>query len=452
VGPRGGLPTLLQENATRYVVGPGGLPLELVAGSTAYSYSYYQDQLGSTRGLLGATGRGVASASYSPYGVTGGYDGVYQPLGYAGQYTDAESGLQYLRARYYDAATAQFLTRDPLESLTGQPYAYANDSPLNYTDPLGLQCNGPQGASFSVGRLFSSIGDTGCNLGEAKDATLQTAVSTVTPSCASVPGGCRPPTPQEVAAQLGSVKDAALSAGTTTAQDVGMAIRPNCTPLLQDCRLATAAEQLQTTYSIYVGLYGGLNAITFGAEANLGQYAGLTSLECNAQYQQGARLGQAALLATGFTGIARAGLDRFGAVLAVRRADIVLQGNTQELASIMRQLPARNRPTMVGAAIDLKTGDVAWGRSGHDVSLADMDARLRKGITARAGHWDQVNPGHPPGVCAEIPCVDALLQQGVPPGRIGVDAARTSTGVREPACPHCQDILSGLGVHLYNTP
>jgi RHS repeat-associated protein len=26
---------------------------------------------------------------------------------------DAESGLQYLRARYYDPATAQFLTRDP---------------------------------------------------------------------------------------------------------------------------------------------------------------------------------------------------------------------------------------------------------------------------------------------------------------------------------------------------
>jgi len=138
----GGLPTLLQENATRYVVGPGGLPLELVAGSTAYSYSYYQDQLGSTRGLLGATGRGVASASYSPYGVTEGYDGVYQPLGYAGQYTDAESGLQYLRARYYDAATAQFLTRDPLVGLPTPPYAYAADSPLNYSDPLGLCANG----------------------------------------------------------------------------------------------------------------------------------------------------------------------------------------------------------------------------------------------------------------------------------------------------------------------
>ena len=30
-------------------------------------------------------------------------------LGYAGQYTDAESGLIYLRARYYDPATAQAL-------------------------------------------------------------------------------------------------------------------------------------------------------------------------------------------------------------------------------------------------------------------------------------------------------------------------------------------------------
>ena len=35
-------------------------------------------------------------------------------------------------------AAVPFLTRDPVESLTGQPYAYAANNPLNYSDPFGL--------------------------------------------------------------------------------------------------------------------------------------------------------------------------------------------------------------------------------------------------------------------------------------------------------------------------
>lgn len=56
---------------------------------------------------------------------------------YAGEYTDP-TGYLYLRARYYDPATAQFLTRDPLEATTGNPYGYTDGNPLQYTDPLGL--------------------------------------------------------------------------------------------------------------------------------------------------------------------------------------------------------------------------------------------------------------------------------------------------------------------------
>jgi RHS repeat-associated protein len=41
-------------------------------------------------------------------------------------------------ARYYDPTTAQFLTRDPLESETGQPYSYAGDDPIDNSDPSGL--------------------------------------------------------------------------------------------------------------------------------------------------------------------------------------------------------------------------------------------------------------------------------------------------------------------------
>lgn len=54
-----------------------------------------------------------------------------------------------LRARVYDASRGRFLTRDPLigesaeRSSAGHPYAYAENDPLNNTDPLGLLVAAP---------------------------------------------------------------------------------------------------------------------------------------------------------------------------------------------------------------------------------------------------------------------------------------------------------------------
>jgi len=41
--------------------------------------------------------------------------------------------------RYYDPATDQFLSIDPLVAQTGQAYVFTNDNPLNLADPLGLR-------------------------------------------------------------------------------------------------------------------------------------------------------------------------------------------------------------------------------------------------------------------------------------------------------------------------
>jgi RHS repeat-associated protein len=91
--------------------------------------------LGSIRGLTEGSRAVVRTADYDAYG-----QGVSTstPFGYAGEYTDAESGFLYLRARYYDPATQQFLTRDPLLAATEQAYNYAGGSPTNVTDPSGL--------------------------------------------------------------------------------------------------------------------------------------------------------------------------------------------------------------------------------------------------------------------------------------------------------------------------
>ena len=57
------------------------------------AYFFYQDQLGSTRGLLDSKASTVASYTYGPYGdIKASSARVSTPLQYAGQYTDAETG------------------------------------------------------------------------------------------------------------------------------------------------------------------------------------------------------------------------------------------------------------------------------------------------------------------------------------------------------------------------
>ncbi|MDP2709885.1 MAG: RHS repeat-associated core domain-containing protein [Solirubrobacteraceae bacterium] len=136
-----GLALLLTEttgtDTTAYLYGPGGQVMQRLDPSGDPVY-YSHDQLGSVRLITDQNADPVATYTYDPYGNTTNSTGtLQQPFGYAGEYHDAETGLVYLRARYYDPGTGQFLTRDPLETLTGQAYAYANNNPITHTDPSG---------------------------------------------------------------------------------------------------------------------------------------------------------------------------------------------------------------------------------------------------------------------------------------------------------------------------
>jgi RHS repeat-associated protein len=130
---------LLKEGSTAYVYGLGGLPLEQINGSTVLWL--HHDQLGSTRLVTDSTGVGQATYTYDAYGnLAAGTGTITNPLRFAGQYRDGESSLYYLRARYYDPSTGQFVTRDPANATTREPYGYVADNPLNATDPTGLLC------------------------------------------------------------------------------------------------------------------------------------------------------------------------------------------------------------------------------------------------------------------------------------------------------------------------
>jgi RHS repeat-associated protein len=136
----GKLPVLLTDGSTSYIYGDNGLPIEQIDGSGTPLY-YQQDELGSTRLLTDQGGGVVATFSYDPYGnLTGHTGGADTPLRWAGQYQDASTSFYYMRARYYDPQTAQFITRDPLARLTQAPYGYAGSNPLNLADLTGLDC------------------------------------------------------------------------------------------------------------------------------------------------------------------------------------------------------------------------------------------------------------------------------------------------------------------------
>jgi RHS repeat-associated protein len=96
------------------------------------------DQLGSTRLLTDSAGVNRGTSTFDAYGnVTASTGSSITPFGFSGEYRDAETGFIYLRGRYYDPATAQFLTCDPMVAATRSPYAYVAGNPLNATDPTG---------------------------------------------------------------------------------------------------------------------------------------------------------------------------------------------------------------------------------------------------------------------------------------------------------------------------
>jgi RHS repeat-associated protein len=64
---------------------------------------------------------------------------VAEKVGYTGHADDAESGLTYAQARYYDPVVGRFLSPDPVRMDDDfNLYAYVRNNPTNLTDPTGL--------------------------------------------------------------------------------------------------------------------------------------------------------------------------------------------------------------------------------------------------------------------------------------------------------------------------
>ncbi|MCX8959102.1 type IV secretion protein Rhs [Erwinia psidii] len=97
------------------------------------------DEQGQLRwsGQYGSFGQ-VSRQTDGFYRLSGHASLTHQPLRYAGQYADSETGLHYNLFRYYDPQVGRFTVQDPIGLAGGwNLYQYA-PNPLGWIDPLGL--------------------------------------------------------------------------------------------------------------------------------------------------------------------------------------------------------------------------------------------------------------------------------------------------------------------------
>lgn len=133
-----------------YIHLPGGTLLHSIEAADDTRRFYHSDEMGTTLFLTDDLGVITDTYGITPYGMvtakTGSTDNPFTFLGAYGVMQEGDTGLYYMRARYYDSATNRFVSRDPVKSIAPKqinPYLYAADNPLRYVDASGLRPKDP---------------------------------------------------------------------------------------------------------------------------------------------------------------------------------------------------------------------------------------------------------------------------------------------------------------------
>ena len=165
----GGLPQVLTETGGEgTALSLYGLQRISMTDSSGEQIYYQYDGLGSVRGLSDDSGNTVARYSYDAFGepdlITGQEDNNFL---FTGEQMDSETGLIYLRARYYDPETGRFISKDPFTGFATVPsslnrYTYVQNNPALYTDPSGKN---PL-AAIGLAGVYGASANTGWYIGE----------------------------------------------------------------------------------------------------------------------------------------------------------------------------------------------------------------------------------------------------------------------------------------------
>jgi RHS repeat-associated protein len=121
-----------------------GIDEYFVRADSSATRDLLTDALGSTVSLADSSGAVQTEYSYEPFGMTttsGSTSG--NELRYTGREEDG-TGVYYYRARYYHPGLQRFIAEDPIGFAGGDVnlYAYVQNTPGNYRDPLGLELVG----------------------------------------------------------------------------------------------------------------------------------------------------------------------------------------------------------------------------------------------------------------------------------------------------------------------
>ena len=157
-------------------------------------YYFIRDNLRVITGLVDSEGKAVVNYRYNSWGkllgITGSMAeslGKDNPYRYKGYYYDEETGMYYLKNRYYDPEICRFISADDVTVMIDSPmslgdknlYAYSDNDPINKKDEDGefaqFVAMGIAGAVVNVGISYITAKATGQDYGW-KDGLIDAAV------------------------------------------------------------------------------------------------------------------------------------------------------------------------------------------------------------------------------------------------------------------------------------
>ncbi len=148
----------IRDGVATHLMYLGAMRVAIVQGATTrFVHSNY---LGSTSFFTDAAGTKIAAIAYRPFGNVASSTGVVDLRTYGAHPFDEESGLFYMKRRYYAPEIGRFVSPDPLSLFKPQkfldrpralhPYAYGGNDPVNNADPDGLSFWSVVGAIVGV--------------------------------------------------------------------------------------------------------------------------------------------------------------------------------------------------------------------------------------------------------------------------------------------------------------
>ena len=130
-------------------------------------YSYVHNLQGDIVGIVDSSGSLVVEYKYDAWGkptlvrtLTTAYEALAElnPFRYRGYVYDEETGLYYLRSRYYSTNCGRFINVDSYSGKLGQSYAhnlsaYSYNSPIAFIDKDGYSAT----VAETIGRIFFDV-------------------------------------------------------------------------------------------------------------------------------------------------------------------------------------------------------------------------------------------------------------------------------------------------------